>query len=370
MLIERVRELVARGAAPERILCMTFNEAAAGELRERLSLAGVQGVAARTFHSVGNQIIRKHGIVDGRSLHTEGWTVPQWARFARLAAGEVGAPVPEAAELPNELSAIRLGRLVTAEEWERESPRDDRSRCIARVFSLVEAEKERRRLYDFDDMIVLAVRLLRTDRRARQRWQSAFQHVLVDEYQDIEPAQELLVRMLAAPHDDLFVVGDEDQTLYGWRRASVHRMIDLDAAYPALRRVALEHNYRCTPEAIAASASLIAHNRLRFAKAIKPPAGRPPGGARAIRLAHYKDADLDDGTRLLARKLAAYTRADIAVLGRTVNALRPYALAAAAAGVRISGPDELFDAAGAQETLEAYFAVLSDPGHAAEPTCA
>jgi superfamily I DNA/RNA helicase len=62
-------------------------------------------------------------------------------------------------------------------------------------------------------MIVLAVRLLRTDRRARQRWQSAFQHVLVDEYQDIEPAQELLVRMLAAPHDDLFVVGDEDQTL-------------------------------------------------------------------------------------------------------------------------------------------------------------
>src|SRR5215211_2710643 len=80
----------------------------------------------------------------------------------------------------------------------------------------------------------------------------------------------------------LFVVGDEDQTLYGWRRASVHRMIDLDAAYPALRRVALEYNYRCTPEAIAASASLIAHNRLRFAKAIKPSGERPPGGARAI----------------------------------------------------------------------------------------
>jgi superfamily I DNA/RNA helicase len=116
VLIERVRELLARGAAPERILCMTFNDAAAGELRERLSMAGVQGVAARTFHSVGNQIIRKHGLVDGRTLHTEGWTVPQWARFARLAAGEVGAPVPDAAELPNELSAIRLGRLVSAEE--------------------------------------------------------------------------------------------------------------------------------------------------------------------------------------------------------------------------------------------------------------
>src|SRR4029079_15491185 len=115
------------------------------------------------------------------------------------------------------------------------------------------------------------------EERVRQRWQSVFEHVLVEEYQDIEPAQELLVRMLAAPHDDLFVVGDEDQTLYGWRRASVHRMIDLDAAYPALRRVALEHNYQWPSEAIAASASRIPHTRLPFPKAIKPPAGRPPG---------------------------------------------------------------------------------------------
>ena len=367
VLVERVREGLARGARPERILCMTFNDAAATELRERLTRAGAERVAARTFHSVGHQIIRAHGLVEGRSLHAEGWTVPQWSRFARQAAAEIGVPAPEASELPNELAAIRLGELATAEEWERRCPRDDRSRCVARVHSLVEAEKERRELYDFDDMIVLAVRLLRSDRRARERWQSAFEHVLVDEYQDIEPAQELLVRILAAPHDDLFVVGDEDQTLYGWRRASVHRMIDLDAAYPALRRVALEHNYRCTPEVVAAGAALIANNRLRFAKPITAAPGRAPGGARAIRLASFPEAELDAGTRLLARKLAAYTRAEIAVLGRTINALRPYALAAAAAGVRITGPDELFDAAGAQETLEAYFAVLNEPRSASEP---
>ncbi len=133
-------------------------------------------------------------------------------------------------------------------------------------------------------MIFLAVRLLRSDRVARERWQSAFEHVLVDEYQDIEPAQELLVRILAAPHDDLFVVGDEDQTLYGWRRASVHRMIDLDVAYPALSRIALQHNYRCTPEVISASAALIGHNRLRFPKPISPAPDRASGGERAIRL--------------------------------------------------------------------------------------
>src|SRR5919201_2374611 len=172
--------------------------------------------------------------------------------------------------------------------------------------------------------------------------------------------------MLAAPQDDLFVVGDEDQTLYGWGRASVHRMIDLDAAYPALHRVALGHNYRCTPEVIRASAALIANNALRFPKPITPAPERVSGGPRAIRVAHHREAERDESSRLLARKLGAYQRADIAVLGRTINALRPYALAAAAAGVRISGPAELFEAAGAQETLEAYFAVFSDPRRATE----
>ena len=366
VLVARVRELLATGADPERILCMTFNDAAAAELRERLEAAGADRVAARTFHSVGHRIIRAHGLVAGRTLHTEGWTVAQWARFGRQAAEQVGAPAPEPAELPNELAAIRLGELATPEEWEHACERNDHGRCVARVYTLVEREKQRRRLYDFDDMIVLPVRLLRRDRSARERWQAAFEHVLVDEYQDIEPAQELLVRMLAAPQDDLFVVGDEDQTLYGWRRASVHRMIDLDAAYPALHRVALEHNYRCTPEVVAASATLIANNTLRFPKPIRPAPGRRPGGARAIRIAHYGDSARDEGARLLARKLAALSRTDIAVLGRTINALRPYALAAAAAGVRISGPEELFEAAGAQETLEAYFAVLSDPRRATE----
>ena len=247
-------------------------------------------------------------------------------------------------------------------------PRDDRSRCIARVYSLSSARRTRRRLYDFDDMIVLAVRLLRTDAPRRASAGSRrFEHVLVDEYQDIEPAQELLVRMLAAPHDDLFVVGDEDQTLYGWRRASVHRMIDLDAAYPALRRVALEHNYRCTPEVVAASAALIAHNRLRFAKAITPRPGRPPGGERAIRLAHYASRTLDDGRAAARAQARAPTRGRTSPCsgGRSTPCGRtrwPPPRPACA----ISGPDELFDAAGAQETLEAYFAVLSDPGHASE----
>ncbi|MBE2318641.1 ATP-dependent helicase [Solirubrobacter sp. CPCC 204708] len=355
VLVERVRELLARGAQPDRVLCMTFNEAAAAELRTRLRTAGAGSVAARTFHSVGRRIIAAR--LEGRELQHE-WTVAQWARFARQAAAELGTQPPDPAELPAAISAIRLGELASPDEWEPRCPEEDRT--VARVYRLVEREKARRRLYDFDDMIVHAVRLLRADPTARAQWQSAFHHVLVDEYQDIEPAQELLVRMLAAPHDDLFVVGDEDQTLYGWRRASVRTMLDLQKAYPTLHRVALEHNYRCTPEVVRASATLIGHNARRFAKPIRSAPDRTPGGERAIRVA------AGGAPRLLARKLAAYTRPDIAVLGRTINALRPFALAAADAGVRISGPQELFEATGAQETLEAYFAVLSSPRTATE----
>jgi hypothetical protein len=105
VLVERVRELLARGAEPESILCMTFNDAAAAELRARLAAAGAGRVAARTFHSIGHQIVRAHGLVDGRTLHAEGWTVAQWGRFGRQAAAQVGAPAPEPAELPHELAA-------------------------------------------------------------------------------------------------------------------------------------------------------------------------------------------------------------------------------------------------------------------------
>ena len=364
VLIERVRELLARGAAPERILCLTFNTAAAAELKQRLSGAGVLTVEARTFNSIGNRIIRP--LVKGRELRPESPTVAQWGRWARIAGDQLGVEAPEAAELPERIAAIKLGELATPDEYSARADLGDDERCLGAIYRLFEAEKAAQHVYDFDDQIFLAVRHLRSDARSRRNWQHRFDHVLVDEYQDIEPAQELLVRMLAAPQDDLFAVGDEDQTLYGWRRASVRRIVDLDAAYPSLERHALEHNYRCTPEVVAASSRLIARNRLRFPKTIKPTPGRPAGGRHAIRVAPFPERDDGEAERMLAKKLSRHARGEIVVLARTVNALRPYALEAAAAGLRLAGPEELFESSGAIETLQAYFAVFTDPSHARE----
>ena len=279
---------------------------------------------------------------------------------------QLGVEAPEAAELPERIAAIKLGELATPDEYSARADPGDDERCLGAIYRLFEAEKDAQHVYDFDDQVFLAVRHLRSNASSRRNWQHRFDHVLVDEYQDIEPAQELLVRMLAAPQDDLFAVGDEDQTLYGWRRASVRRIVDLDAAYPSLERHALEHNYRCTPEVVAASSRLIARNRLRFPKTIQPAPGRPAGGRRAIRVAPFPERDDGEAERMLAKKLSRHARGEIVVLARTVNALRPYALEAAAAGLRLAGPEELFESSGAIETLQAYFAVFTDPSHARE----
>ncbi len=141
--------------------------------------------------------------------------------------------------------------------------------------------------------------------------------MLVDEYQDIEPAQELLVRILAAPRDRLFCVGDADQTLYGWRRVSVRRVLDLDLAYPGLERISLPHNDRCRKAIVAASRQLIGHNRVRFPKSIEPDPGRGSDTGRPLELRAHEsqgDAALD-----VAAAVTGAARGEIVVLARTTR---------------------------------------------------
>jgi DNA helicase-2/ATP-dependent DNA helicase PcrA len=347
VLVERVRELLRRGTHPERILCMTFNAAAAAELRERLSAAGVTSVEARTFHSVGRGIGASEGVLRGQPRQL---SLPQWRRLCAIAQSETGRWIdpPDARAF---IAEVKLGHLLSAAEWSSRLAPDDDARTLARIYELYEAEQRRAGQHDFDDQIMLTVRALRSDAALRARWQAKFERVLVDEYQDIEPAQELLVQILAAPEDSLLCVGDEDQVLYGWRRASAERMIALDQTYPGLRRVALATNYRCPPEAVGRSAQLVAHNTLRFRKTILPRPGRiaEPG---AICL--HEHATPEAGAAWSARTLSGAARGEIVVLARTTRLLRRVAEACVEPGVMISAPDAVFDARGAPAVIEAH----------------
>jgi superfamily I DNA/RNA helicase len=358
VLIERVRELLRRGVPGEQILCTTFNRDARVELRQRLLGAGLP-VDARTFHSIGWWLMRDEGLA--RRGGPRELSFNQWRRLCTLVLREEGTWI-DPGDARAAIGAIKLGLMATPREFRAQAGGQRDGPALARIYELYELQLDEQGVHDFDDLVLVAVRALREDAELRRRWQSRFRHVLVDEYQDIEPAQELLVRILAAPEDGFYCVGDEDQTLYGWRRASVRRIVDLDLAYPGLARVSLAHNYRCPPDVVEASRRLIEHNRVRFPKVIGADPSRAPGEQPALTMREH-----DDQLRAadeISAALAGRTREEVVVLARTTNLLRTVALACAAVGVRISAPEAVFEPHGARGALEAYLRLCAAPRQA------
>jgi AAA domain len=308
VLVERVRELRRRGVPAKSIVCVTFNRAAAKEMVERLAASGVGTVEACTFHSLGLRILREAGAL-GRDVEIRPLTLPQVRRLAAIASRSEDGVWIEPGEAAEKLSDIKLGLLMTATEYEAHAAasEDPQMKTMAALYKAYEEGQRWEGKYqvDFDDLILKAVRLLREDEEVRGIWQSRFEYLLVDEYQDIEPAQELIVRIVAAPHDQLFCVGDEDQTLYAFRRASVERIIGLDGLYPGLERVSLGVNYRCPGKVVEASRRLIDLNRVRFPKVIDPAPGREGDGEIALHAFERQAEDTGETAKLLKAEGAA-----------------------------------------------------------------
>jgi superfamily I DNA/RNA helicase len=359
VLIERVRELLRCGVPAERILCTTFNRNARVELQQRLRGAGVQAVTAGTFHSLGWRLMREEGLA--RPGGPRELSFNQWRRLCAVTLREEGIWI-DPADARSAIGQIKLGLLASPREFRRHATQREDGHALARIYERYERQLSEHQIHDFDDLVLIAVRALRENAELRRRWQSRFEQVLVDEYQDIEPAQELLVRILAAPQDGFFCVGDEDQTLYGWRRASVRRIIDLDLAYPGLDRISLAHNYRCPREVVQASRRLIEHNVVRFPKQIHAARAPSSGNERALQLREH--AGQPQAAHEIADVLAGRRRDQVVVLARTTNLLRTVALACADLPVKISAPEQVFEPHGARGALEAYLRLCGAPSSA------
>ncbi|HEU4919560.1 MAG TPA: ATP-dependent helicase, partial [Candidatus Limnocylindrales bacterium] len=176
--------------------------------------------------------------------------------------------------------------------------------------------------FDFDDLVAGAVRALESEGVLLDRWRPRCEHLLVDEAQDLDRSQLRLALLLAAPANRIFLVGDDDQSIYGWRLADVRRLLALDGALPGLRRVDLEVNYRCPRVVIERSVRLVEHNRERFAKVVRPAPHAPgrivlagDGADESVRLGRVLEHFPDD----------ASTRA---ILARTNRELLPAVAAA------------------------------------------
>ncbi len=356
-MIARVQELLARGVAANRILCTTFNKAAATELTDRLLRLGITGVEVRSFHALGYSILKKERLLRAPRVQTVSYG--PWRKLATDAMKAVGdggvwldAPVASAA-----VSDYKLAKMWDVSTAQR-SAKTAVERTAAEIYRRYEEHLEGIDRNDFDDLIVLPVRFLRSDADARQRWQGKWDCVLVDEYQDIEPAQELLVRLVAAPEDSIFAVGDEDQCIYSWRRASVERSVLLDTVYPGLERIVLATSYRC-PQAISeAAARLIGHNVRRFPKEMRP----NPGALGAGEIEFLQANGLEAAAEIVAELLADVDDPKgIAVLARTSRLLREVVGACAQKGVKVQAPPQALQATDAERTVLAFLRVAQTP---------
>ncbi|MEO8251954.1 MAG: ATP-dependent helicase [Chloroflexota bacterium] len=357
-LIARLGVLLTRGVAAERIAVVTFNREAAGELSARIAsrlgplLSGASAVEVRTLHALARQVLLDAG--DPVRLLADRLPLLRAARRRVLAGrGPDDPPIPDAAALDTILSAWKV---------ERRRPPVEAAAPLA-VFAGLLAS---RGALDFDDLVVRAVDLLERDRALRGRWQARFSHLAVDEFQDVDAAQLRLVQILAEPEQNLFVVGDDDQTIYAWRLADVRRILGFSQLYPTTQRVQLATNYRCPWDVVAASRRLIAVNLERFEKRIDPAADRR-GDEAAIVMTATAAYDWPDRLAALAAEEAAHG-GGCCILARTRAELTPVALALLRAGqahaTRLSTPLEaekvqvLLDAARRLPGGESPFPIL------------
>ena len=315
-LIARLGVLLTRGVAPERIAVVTFNREAAEELSTRIAtrlgplLSGADRVEVRTLHALARQVLLDAG--DPVHLLADRLPLLRAAR-RRVVAGRPpdAPPVPEAAALDTFLSAWKV---------EGRPPPDAALPALAIFNDLLAA----RGAMDFDDLVVRAVHLLERDATHRQRWQGRFSHLAVDEFQDVDAAQLRMVRILAEPEQNLFVVGDDDQTIYAWRLADVRRILGFSELYPGARRVQLATNYRCPPAVVAASRRLIATNAERFEKRIDAAPDRRTEPTAIVMVASVGH---DWADRLAALATAEAATGGCCILARTRAELTPVALA-------------------------------------------
>ena len=313
-LVARIAWLVDRATDPATIAALTFNRRAAEELGERLGAAleplGVASgkVRVRTFHALGREILRDTGVPVDRLVDR--------ADLLREIAPGISAPT--LARLDTAFSRLKLDLRADPAS----AARDPGAGPVVQAWIAYERALADRVALDFDDLVRHALVRLERSPELLDRWRAACAHLLVDEAQDLDRSQLDLALLLAAPQNRIFLVGDDDQSIYGWRLADVRRVLGLASALPGLRRVDLVTNYRCPRPVVERAVRLIETNRERFAKRIV--AG--PSAAGRLVLAPAADDDTVRIRRVLESWPAdASTRA---VLARTNAELRPAVVAA------------------------------------------
>ena len=267
VLLCRISRLLERGLAkPQEILALTFSKAAAEEMKSRFeNLNGASGVSFGTFHSIFFRILRsRYGwnveqifqeeerrSILRNSIEAEKWDIPDLEEYISQFFSQLSLMNSEL-EQPNRFTPTGM----PVEEFRK-------------LYRAYEGYKERHEKLDFDDMLTQCYQLLREDAAVREYWQRKYKFILVDEFQDVNQAQFACLQILAERHQNLFVVGDDDQSIYAFRGARPDFLLHFPTLYPAAKKVTLNTNYRSTERIVNLAERVIGNNEVRFVKNMK-----------------------------------------------------------------------------------------------------
>lgn len=314
VIIQRIRRLTEKmGVSPYRILVITFTKAAAEQMKTRYAaLQGKTGVMFGTFHSIFFRILRQacgYSLEQVLSEDERRNTMQKLVTEARISVQDQEEYIQQ---FFSQYSLMK-NQLQDVSDFMPEGLPKDEFVALTKKF---DGWKRRNEKIDFDDMLTECYEVLSQDEKTRKMWQDCFDYILVDEFQDVNRAQYACLQMLAAPKNNLFVVGDDDQSIYGFRGASPSFMLDFPKDFPGTEKVFLDVNYRCSGRIIRLASQVIGTNMSRYEKNIK--------GDRDLgeRINVFVAKDSGEEAELIAQKIARLLEEgmpieEIAVIFRT-----------------------------------------------------
>ena len=311
----RTCRLVERGIPASSILVVTFTRAAASEMKERyLSRMGQTSsqITFGTFHGVFYGILKNAYHLSGQNILSEEHKQRLLKEIVHTCCRDIEDEEELLANLNREIGTVKNNRIELEHFYSAACPEE----TFRTVYRAYEDWKRKNRKLDFDDIMVWCYELFRKHPDILKLWQKKFQYILIDEFQDINPVQYDIIRMLAKPGDNLFIVGDDDQSIYRFRGARPEIMLHFPEDYPNAKTVTLDINYRSTGAIVRQAGKVIAHNQKRYPKHMTA----SHGSGKAVSIRVYENGkeellDIADGIRSLAERGVPYE--EIALLFRT-----------------------------------------------------
>ncbi|MDQ6992631.1 MAG: 3'-5' exonuclease [Mariprofundus sp.] len=354
VITERIAALVERDVPDHAITAVTFTNKAAKEMRERLYKRlgdKAKGLRICTFHALGLAMVREHAALVGRKANVSVFAGAEQKTAMRsvLAELKLAADTDQVDRMISRISSLKSGLL------------EEHDNQLTVIREAYDALLKQMNAVDFDDLLVLPVVLLSEHSEVRAVWSERARYFLVDEYQDSSRIQYQLVQLLVPADGNLTVVGDDDQSIYGWRGAEVKNLFQLERDYTDLKVVRLEENYRSTGAILKASNTLIAHNTERMGKTLHSTLGE----GKPIRVWASPNSE-EEGRRLAGDIKSHHARTSgqwdaYCVLYRASYQSRAIELALREAAIpyHVSGGMSFFDRAEIQDTL-AYLRLIAN----------